>query len=219
MGCRDDGPTPYQDQKITDRYGSYSSQEDVMKEDAKMPGMYASSIAAGGCEQPLFPGDPIGGWPQGSIYPPHSYEPQHLGVLGSPCRICGGIPHSIDEPDPGLSSLDLTAPGVTVEKLSENKVSYEITLIPNDQAMRIVLEVLPKVLRLYLGKSRDYNGNVMSMLKLGPKASFVDLWRKVGKLKSALWDGQPMQGEQADEILADCVGHILITLDEMNQSC
>jgi hypothetical protein len=172
--------TPYQIQKIADRYGSYSSQADVMRDDAKMPGMYNNSIAAGGCKQPLFPGDPV------------------------------ELPKI---------SFDLTAPSVTAEKLSENKVSYEISNIPNEQAMRIVLEVLPKVLRLYLSKSRDYNGNVMAMLKLGPKASFVDLWRKVGKLKSALWDDQPMQGEQADEILADCVGHILITLDEMNQQC
>jgi hypothetical protein len=83
--------------------------------------------------------------------------------------------------------------------------------------MRIIQDILPKVAELYLRKSRDYGGNVMAMLKLGPKASFVDLWRKVGKLKRCLWDGEPMQGEQTDEILMDCVGHILITLDEMSQ--
>lgn len=96
-------------------------------------------------------------------------------------------------------------------------VTIEVENIPNNQARRIVEDILPQVMTLYLRKSKDYDGNVMAMLKLGPKASFVDLWRKVGKLKGALWDGKQMVGEQADEILADLVGHVLIILDEMNQ--
>ena len=91
----------------------------------------------------------------------------------------------------------------------------EVENVPNEQAKRIVLHVLPKVLSLYLNKSKDYDGNVMALLKLGPKAGFVDLWRKAGKLKGALWDGKPMVGEQTDEILMDLVGHVLIILDEI----
>lgn len=106
-------------------------------------------------------------------------------------------------------------PNVEMEQTSETSCTYTISNIPNEQAMRIVKSVLPNVLELYLNKSKDYDGNVMAMLNLGPKASFVDLWRKVGKLKGALWDGRPMVGEQADEILADTVGHVLIILDEM----
>lgn len=109
-------------------------------------------------------------------------------------------------------------PAVWVDGLADNKLTLEIDRIPNDQAMRIVRDVLPKVLELYLNKSRDYGGNVMDMINLGPKASFVDLWRKVGKLKRALWDEQPMVGEQADEILMDLIGHILIILDGMNRA-
>lgn len=108
-------------------------------------------------------------------------------------------------------------PAVWVERIAEDKITYEIQNIPNEQALRIIQTILPKVMELYLSKSRDYGGNVMDLVKLGPKASFVDLWRKVGKLKRALWDDQPMVGEQADEILADCVGHVLITLDEMKK--
>jgi hypothetical protein len=124
--------------------------------------------------------------------------------------------------DPGMYPVTqfanaTTDPVVWVEHLAEHTVEYRIENIPNDQAMRIIKDILPKVMELYLGKSRDYGGNVMDMIKLGPKASFVDLWRKVGKLKRALWDDQPMVGEQADEILMDCVGHVLITLDEMKK--
>lgn len=105
-----------------------------------------------------------------------------------------------------------------VSKLNhdDGTVTLEFINIPNEQSRRIVERILPSVMELYLNKSKDYDGNVMALLKLGPKASFVDLWRKIGKLKGALWDGRAMAGEQADEILADCVGHILITLDEMN---
>lgn len=91
----------------------------------------------------------------------------------------------------------------------------EVENVPNPQAKRIVISVLPKVLSLYLNKSKDYDGNVMSLLRLGPKAGFVDMWRKMGKLKSALWDGKAMVGEQVDEILMDLVGHVLIILDEI----
>jgi hypothetical protein len=116
-----------------------------------------------------------------------------------------------------LSPFEVAAlPLVSKLNHEDGTVTLEFVNIPNEQARRIVEDVLPKVMELYLNKSKDYDGNVMALLKLGPKASFVDLWRKIGKLKGALWDEKPMVGEQADEILADCVGHILITLDEMN---
>jgi hypothetical protein len=116
------------------------------------------------------------------------------------------------EPKPlPLNEIRVTAADDRVNGI----LRIEVENAPNDQAKRIVLSVLPKVLSLYLNKSKDYDGNVMAMFNLGPKACFVDLWRKVGKLKGALWDGRPMVGEQADEILMDLVGHTLIILDEL----
>jgi hypothetical protein len=112
----------------------------------------------------------------------------------------------------------LAKPAVWVERTGENSATYEFQNLPNEQAIRVVNDILPEVIELYLSKSRDYGGNVMDMLKLGPKASFVDLWRKVGKLKRAIWDEQPMVGEQPDEILSDLVGHVLIILDERQAS-
>jgi hypothetical protein len=80
------------------------------------------------------------------------------------------------------------------------------------------LEILPKTIELYLKKSRDYGGNVMETPPggdLGVKACFPDMWRKMGKLRLAIWDGQELHGEQPEEILMDLVGHILITLDKL----
>lgn len=112
----------------------------------------------------------------------------------------------------------LNLPMVNVEVTSHNSCNYEFLNVPNEQAMRIVSSILPKVVELYLNKSRDYDGSLGDMIGLGPQAAFVDIWRKVGKLKLALWDGRDMVGEQVDEILADLVGHVLLVLDGLNQA-
>lgn len=108
-------------------------------------------------------------------------------------------------------------PIIWVERIGPNTITYEFQNIPNEQALRVIQGVLPGVLELYLGKSRDYGGSLGDMIGLGTKAAFVDIWRKVGKLKRAMWDGQKMVGEQVDEILADLVGHVLIILDGMKR--
>lgn len=111
--------------------------------------------------------------------------------------------------------LEITRqPAVSVERFDVDKVSYEITNIPNSQAMRIISKVLPEALELYMSKSRDYGGNVMDRFGLGPKACIPDIARKFGKLVDAIWLDKPMQFEQPDEILMDLLGHIFIILDE-----
>lgn len=118
---------------------------------------------------------------------------------------------------PGVEegAILMTRPMVNVDVLSENSARLEIENIPNEQAMRIVKDVLPKALALYLNKSKDYGGNVGDLAKLGPKSMFVDIWRKVGKLKRSLWDGAPLVGEQNEEIIQDLIGHCLIILDDL----
>ena len=158
------------------------------------PGFIGQGVAAGGCIKPV-------------------------------CAICRISP--VDTP--GMRCLNCMSPKavsrvsangdpiIWVEVVGPSTVTYEFQNIPNDQAKRIIQEVLPGVLELYLSKSRDYGGNVGDMIGLGAKATFVDIWRKVGKLKRALWDGQKMIGEQTEEILADLVGHVLIILDGMKR--
>jgi hypothetical protein len=160
------------------------------------------------------------------LFVPHPFEAPNTGfpIIGGSCVKCGE-PATSHIHDMGtdmkkrqkLTPVEVAAlPLVSKLNHQDGTVTLEFVNIPNEQARRIVESILPRVMELYLNKSKDYDGNVMALLKLGPKASFVDLWRKIGKLKGALWDEKPMVGEQADEILADCVGHILITLDEMN---
>lgn len=158
-----------------------------------------------------------------SLYPPHKFQPTQTGLLGAPCAVCGGLPT-----DPGhiqegeaVTNIDehkvleqIKKPAVWVERLAADMVSYEIQNISNEQALRVVLDVLPKALELYLNKSRDYGGNVMDRFGLGPKACIPDMARKFGKLIDSIWNEQPLQYEQPDEILMDLFGHIVIILDE-----
>jgi hypothetical protein len=103
-------------------------------------------------------------------------------------------------------------PTCWAEYLSPTTARLDIENIPNEQAKHVILEVLPKVLELYLSKSRDYGG---SSGGLGPKASFVDIWRKVIKLKRSLWDGEELKFEQPKEIVQDLVGTCLNILGEL----
>jgi hypothetical protein len=103
-------------------------------------------------------------------------------------------------------------PAIWVDKLSPNKVSYEFQNIP-EHSMQIVLEILPKALELYLKKTKDYGGLSGG---LGPRAPFVDMWRKILKLKRCMWDGDELKFEQTDEIIMDLIGTCLNILGEMS---
>lgn len=48
---------------------------------------------------------------------------------------------------------------------------------------------------------------------LGQAGQFADIWRKIGPLKRALWDGADLTREHPRTILMDLIGHCLLTID------
>lgn len=82
------------------------------------------------------------------------------------------------------------------------------------QQQRIVENIVPNVLAMYLRKSQDYGDTAES---LGERGQFADMHRKFGKLKRALWDGQVLHGESTRDILFDMIGHCLLTIDFLEQ--
>lgn len=125
---------------------------------------------------------------------------------------------------PGMWAVDaqkvvgiVDKPVVWVEYNDKDKTTckFEIQNVPNEQAHRVLVDILPTLLELYMKKSKDYGGDVGNLADLGPKAAFVDMWRKMGKLKRALWDGVELEGEKPEEIMMDLVGHIFIILDKI----
>lgn len=82
-----------------------------------------------------------------------------------------------------------------------------------DSVFAIFSEVLPDVLAQFVEKARDYDGEFFTADLLGAQGQFADMWRKFGKLHKAMWLGQPLNGEQPEEILGDYIGHVLLSLD------
>lgn len=81
---------------------------------------------------------------------------------------------------------------------------------------------LPALLQEWKGhqkwKSMDYNGSgIENADVLGPRGQFADIWRKIWKLKKALWDGATLEGEQPREILLDLIGHCFLTIDMLDR--
>lgn len=103
----------------------------------------------------------------------------------------------------------LEKPAVFVEQISATSIALDFQNIPTKEAYRIITEVLPDVLELFLQKNADYGEDP---LRLGAKGAFADIWRKVKKLKRAVWDDQALTGEQPEEIYADLIGHCLNSL-------
>jgi len=83
------------------------------------------------------------------------------------------------------------------------------------QARRVIFNLIPKFAVSFVEASQHYgpdNANV-----LGPAGQFSDIWRKIGPLRRALWDGAELEREQPDEICFDLIGHLLLTIDMLQQ--
>jgi hypothetical protein len=78
----------------------------------------------------------------------------------------------------------------------------------------IVECLLPEWRARFAEKNVDYGDDAN---RLGTKGAFVDIYRKVGKLKRAIWDDQELRGEQPREILLDLVGHCFLTIASMDR--
>jgi hypothetical protein len=79
---------------------------------------------------------------------------------------------------------------------------------------------VPIWLKGFERKARDYNSKTTDWEPhkfLGVKGQFADIWRKVGKLKKALWDDEMLEGEQPLEIIDDLISHLFLTRDLLLQ--
>lgn len=86
-----------------------------------------------------------------------------------------------------------------------------IAIPENDsgQAYRIVHEIVPEVVKLFVQKNADYGD---TSFDLGIKGQYAELHRKIGKLKRTMWDGNGLKFEQTEEVLMDLIGHALLSL-------
>ena len=85
-------------------------------------------------------------------------------------------------------------------------------LVP-DHTQRILQEIVPDVLRLWIRRNVEYGDEAK---ELGAKGQYADINRKVRKLKRLLWDDNVPAwavSEDKEQVLMDLVGHCLLTID------
>lgn len=78
------------------------------------------------------------------------------------------------------------------------------------RALEILQELVPEFAGRFAQAALHYGDNNAD--NLGPAGQFADIWRKIGPLRRALWDGEDLTRESPEEILMDLVGHCLLTI-------
>lgn len=94
-------------------------------------------------------------------------------------------------------------------------VSYTLWGDESDEMLEIIAGHLPQWADLFARKNAEYQDNNGGAFTLGERGQFSDMYRKMIKLKAALWDGNEGQlsTESVEEILMDMIGHCLLTLE------
>lgn len=82
-----------------------------------------------------------------------------------------------------------------------------------DLARRIVRTHLPEAMAHFLRRNEEYGDD--NDFNLGTRGQYVDISRKVQKLKRRWWDGQPLaDGAESDKtVVMELIGHLLMSLD------
>lgn len=112
--------------------------------------------------------------------------------------------------------MDYAIDARAITGLTDNwRLEVERDKIPTRQAERILEHHLPAWLALFLEKNRKYAG--IEKNELGVRGKFVDVFRKTGILKSRLWDGAEVVGEDTPEVIMDMIGHLFLMLDDLER--
>lgn len=74
--------------------------------------------------------------------------------------------------------------------------------------------LVPEWEKLFLRKNAGY-GDMHQ--ELGVKAQYVDIHRKVGKLRRGLWEGEDIGDEKPREVLLDLIGHCFLTIEILDR--
>lgn len=94
-------------------------------------------------------------------------------------------------------------------------ISNEVWDRLGEQAQRIITDLLPEFVDRFVAANLHYgpdNANV-----LGPAGQYADIWRKIGPLRRALWEGEELTRESPVEICMDLMGHLVLTIDMLRK--
>lgn len=116
----------------------------------------------------------------------------------------------VDEPTTQLAILE---PEPVVLMIQIDRGLWDLL---GPRARRILEREMPLWVDRFIAASVHYGDTNADVL--GPAGQFADIWRKIGPLKRALWEGQTLTREGVDEILRDLIGHSFLTLEMMSRA-
>jgi hypothetical protein len=163
--------------------------------------------------------NPIMPCPREDVHGSHRYTWTESKIAGQPIQVgCPGrtvvtpeeFGEFVREPQPGFDSF---RNGPLDYPATENPTKKELPGLPTETAY-IVTRLLPEIAERMITSSGQYGPR--NHRALGPKGQFGDIWRKIAPLKRALWDGIDLPREGAREILADLIGHALLTMEMLD---
>jgi hypothetical protein len=90
---------------------------------------------------------------------------------------------------------------------------------------RILDRLIPEWVSHQQQKAKDYNSQPIEGMPigfenadvLGIPGQFAEIWRKIWKLKRAMWDGEELVNESAREVLLDLIGHCFLAIDMIDR--
>lgn len=93
-------------------------------------------------------------------------------------------------------------------------------------AQRITVRLVQEWIEQFLEKNKDYTSEPLPGFSegfenadvLGIAGQFAEIWRKIWKLKKAMWDDQELIGEQPREVLMDMIGHCFLAIDMIDRA-
>lgn len=88
-------------------------------------------------------------------------------------------------------------------------ITYVMQSNDSPELYAIVTQHMPQWADLFARKNADYGDGAKV---LGVRGQYADINRKMLKLKRALWDGELLEFEGADEVIMDLIGHLFLTL-------
>ena len=100
---------------------------------------------------------------------------------------------------------------MTTVSSTSNSLSVELDGSETGELHDILTVHLKDFLDLFIRKNKEYGENAQT---LGPRGQFSDMYRKMIKLRTGMWDGDEhlLTSESVDEILLDMIGHCFLTL-------
>lgn len=78
-------------------------------------------------------------------------------------------------------------------------------------------QICDKAWRLHHRKNKDYGHSELGDV-LGLKGRFVDLWRKITRLKTKIWDNQSYEvDEKAEDTAIDLIVYAIMFYDNLTE--